>query len=643
MPSTSISPSASPQPTPKRTHSSLAPPIVAGAGLCSALLLCFLLCKKFRLKRASAADSKSPRRYSYAALKKATSKFSDSKRVGQGGFGSVYAGMLPGKQQVAVKLMDSGSLQGEREFQNELLVTEKLIDCEYVLKLLGFASSRKHMVLVYEYMCNGSLQDALLLKKDVRLRDWNCRFLIALDVARGIEYLHSRDPPIVHCDVKPSNVLLDGDMRAKIGDFGLARFKEVEGKRIEEVVVGDGMEDRVDGMEETESVTTMTTIGMDDFSICMDQSPESVFKVLSDEQSPIRSESQFVIFPKISEGRESVECSSRGHNETSCTEGEKELKEIVVQIEGDGVGQHDNSAAVNNYVMEWIGTEIRKERPQNGWIGDSSGNKVKSKAERKKKNKHFDWWMSLDEEKTKRRPAREWWKEEFSRDLVKKQKKKKRLRTENPDDEYVDSWWPMNEGSNKGRKCSRSGSKRSHGSLDWWLDSLSGESWRGIHNSYGSGSGEFPKSGAMSSTPSMRGTVCYVAPEYGGVADNVNLSDKCDVYSYGVLLLVIIAGRRPLQVTGSPMSEFKRANLVSWARHLARAGKLIELVDKSVQSVNQDQALCCIKVALLCLQKSPSRRPSMKEVVGMLSGSLSLPELPPELLPSPPLRHKKVR
>ncbi|GMH09064.1 hypothetical protein Nepgr_010904 [Nepenthes gracilis] len=129
----------------------------------------------------------------------------------------------------------------------------------------------------------------------------------------------------------------------------------------------------------------------------------------------------------------------------------------------------------------------------------------------------------------------------------------------------------------------------------------------------------------------MRGTVCYVAPEYSGGGD---LSEKCDVYSFGVLLLVLIAGRRPLQVT-STVSEYQRANLISWARRLARSGKLLDLVDKKIHSLNKDQAQLCITVALLCLQKSPGCRPSIKEVVGMLTGNLDPPALPIEFSPSP--------
>ncbi|KAK8537085.1 hypothetical protein V6N12_043263 [Hibiscus sabdariffa] len=206
-----------------------------------------------------------------------------------------------------------------------------------------------------------------------------------------------------------------------------------------------------------------------------------------------------------------------------------------------------------------------------------------------------------------------------------------------------ENWWPVDDElyMERKKKSKRNKSKGSVGSVDWLWEGLSGE----LRRARDSFSGEIPKSGGASSTPSMRGTVCYVAPEYGGGGD---VSEKCDVYSYGVVLLVLIAGRRPLQVTGSPMSEFQRANLISWARRLARTGKLIDLVDQNIQSLNREQALLCITVALLCLQKLPARRPSMKEVVGMLTGETEPPQLPTEFSPSPPSRYpfksrKKVR
>ena len=327
---------------------------------------------------------------------------------------------------------------------------------------------------------------------------------------------------------------------------------------------------------------------------------------------------------------------------------------------------------MKDYVMEWIGTEIKSERPKSEWIGpatdpaaaagNSSNNgynpgKVEKKVKKKSK-KQLDWWISMDNDeeksaksgkKEKRRPAREWWREEYCEELAKKKKKKMKQQKGGSDLENGDGdWWAQdNDMYSERRKKNKSRSRsRSRSSLDWWLEGLSGELRRPRRNgSHDSASGDIPRSGGgYSSTPSMRGTVCYVAPETGFGA---NPSEKCDVYSFGVTLLVLIAGRRPLQVTSSPMSEYQRANLLSWARHLARAGKLLELVDKNVQALDQEQAVLCITVALLCLQKIPARRPSMKEVVALLAGESDRPELPADLSPSPQSRfpfksHKRV-
>ncbi|KAJ0099266.1 hypothetical protein Patl1_20012 [Pistacia atlantica] len=484
--------------------------------------------------------------------------------------------------------MDSGSLQGEREFYNELFFASAIESNDHVVSVLGFSSDpkRHRMLLVYELMNNGNLQDALLHKKCPELMEWKKRFSVAVDIARAIAYLHSLNPPVIHGDIKPSNILLDQFFSAKIADFGLARLKsESENQKVElECNGGGGVED-CGSVAETESVnTTTTTTVYEELSIGLDQSPESFLKSTA---------------PVIQQSPEDVK--------------------------------------VKDYVIEWIGTEVKNERPKSNWIeGTSSSQKIDKK--KKKKQKRLDWWVSLDEDKEenvknlkrqKRRPAREWWKEEYCEELAKKKKKKtkKRQLGINSDDD----WWPADEEMNVERKKksrSRNRSKSSKGSLDWWLEGLSGD--------FSRASGEIPKSGGITSTPSMRGTVCYVAPEYNSGGD---LSEKSDVYSFGVLLLVLIAGRRPLQVTGSPMSEFQRANLLSWARHLARAGRLIELVDQAVvKSMDREQALLCITVALLCLQKSPARRPSMEEVVGMLTGVSEAPQLPAELSPSPPSR-----
>lgn len=486
--------------------------------------------------------------------------------------------------------------------------------------------------------------------------EWKKRFSVAVDIAKGLEYLHGLDQPIIHGDIKPSNILLDRCFSAKIGDFGLARLKL--DSQIDVVVVdgcdgaktnggSNGVEDYGSVVEETESVTT----GFEESNVGFDFSPEGFVKVESSPE-PVMVESPEG-FEKVSVSESNFDKAAVVVEEKQSSEKDWWLKQTVEKQNG----------GVKDYVIEWIGTEIKNERPKSDWTGtaSSSGGDQLGKAEKKKRKssrKQLEWWISMDEEKNakalkkkeKRRPAREWWKEEYCEELARKKKKKMKQQTKGTTSSDVDNgddWWPQAEEMYSERKKRNKSRSKSKSSLDWWLEGLSGELRRGRRNgSHDSGSGEIPKSGGFSSTPSMRGTVCYVAPEtgFGG-----NPSEKCDVYSFGVTLLVLIAGRRPLQVTSSPMSEYQRANLLSWARHLARAGKLVDLVDKSIQSLDREQALLCITVALLCLQKIPARRPSMKEVVGMLTGELELPQLPADLSPSPPQSrfpfktHKRVR
>ncbi|XAR66183.1 Non-specific serine/threonine protein kinase [Bertholletia excelsa] len=681
-----------PPPEPPRNDgrsNRLVAPLAGGVAAVFVLLIFFtILLRKLTRKRTFPSDSKPPYRFSYSELRRATFSFAAPQRLGQGGFGSVYRGTLGNpSQEVAVKLMDAGSLQGEREFQNELFFAGK-IESPYIVSVIGFCSDRKQrrMLLVYELMSNGSLQECLLHRKCEELKEWKKRFVMAICVARGLEYLHHHcDPPIIHGDIKPSNILLDRNFNAKIGDFGLARLRSedqceiavmnsgFEGKKeLECNGRGGGGEDNASMAEETESVTTTTVF--DEFNVGPNQSPDSFMRLTVVETSPEMVISGMAaaspetvdaealspgtsIFASPSEVLEKASVQEENFDRGSVGSGTESAKRVggrTRSLSGkDWWWKQDNGGAesgvVKDYVMEWIGNEIKKERPKNDWIGASSNSGPTGKPEKKKNKKRLEWWMTLDEEKNmkkeKRRPAREWWKEEYCEELSKKKKKKKQVHGTIIDGDSSENWWPKEEDFHDTRKKKRSRSRSSRGSVDWWLDGLSGELWRARHNSQDSASGEMPKSGGISSTPSMRGTVCYIAPEYGGGGD---LSEKCDVYSFGVLLLVIVAGRRPLQVTGSPMSEFQRANLLSWARHLARAGKLLDLVDQSIQSLDREQALLCCTVALLCLQKSPARRPSMKEVVGMLSGELESPQLPVEFSPSTPSRfpfksQKKVR
>ncbi|KAI5083734.1 hypothetical protein GOP47_0003477 [Adiantum capillus-veneris] len=165
-----------------------------------------------------------PTRYSYRELTKFTQNF--SKHLGSGGFGSVYEGVLPDGRRVAVKNLEMLS-QGQKEFLAEI-ATIGGISHVNIVNLYGFCLEKKHRLLVYEYMENGSLDKWLFCKEGEQRRQvmsWETRYSVALGTARGLAYLHEECPkPILHFDVKPQNILLDGNLDAKLADFGLAKL-----------------------------------------------------------------------------------------------------------------------------------------------------------------------------------------------------------------------------------------------------------------------------------------------------------------------------------------------------------------------------------------------------------------------------------
>ncbi|CAL5392987.1 unnamed protein product [Camellia sinensis] len=159
--------------------------------------------------------------FSYSELRKATNGFKEE--LGKGSFGAVYKGTLyKEKKLIAVKRLEKVVEEGEREFQAEMRAIGRRHHRNLV-RLLGYCIEGSKRLLVYEYMRNGSLAD--LLFKSTRRPDWNERIRIALNVARGILYLHEEcETPIIHCDIKPQNILMDEFWTAKISDFGLAKL-----------------------------------------------------------------------------------------------------------------------------------------------------------------------------------------------------------------------------------------------------------------------------------------------------------------------------------------------------------------------------------------------------------------------------------
>lgn len=166
--------------------------------------------------------------FNFSTLKIATNEFSNDNKLGQGGFGSVYKGVLPNGQEIAVKRLSGYSSQGEVEFKTEILLMAKL-QHRNLVTLVGFCSEGKERILVYEFLVNGSLDKFIFDPIKSTQLNWETRCNIISGTARGILYLHEDSRfRIIHRDLKASNVLLDEKMNPKVSDFGLARHFQLD-------------------------------------------------------------------------------------------------------------------------------------------------------------------------------------------------------------------------------------------------------------------------------------------------------------------------------------------------------------------------------------------------------------------------------
>ncbi|XP_073293142.1 putative serine/threonine-protein kinase-like protein CCR3 [Primulina huaijiensis] len=173
--------------------------------------------------------------FSFLDLQTATNKFSVENKIGAGSFGVVYKGKLVDGREVAIKRSETGPKtrkfqEKESAFDSELAFLSRLHH-KHLVRLIGFCEEKEERLLVYDYMKNGALYDHLhdtnnVQKSSSLVNSWKMRIKISLDAARGIEYLHNYAvPPIIHRDIKSSNILLDSNWTARVSDFGLSLMR----------------------------------------------------------------------------------------------------------------------------------------------------------------------------------------------------------------------------------------------------------------------------------------------------------------------------------------------------------------------------------------------------------------------------------
>ncbi|KAH9326572.1 hypothetical protein KI387_006750, partial [Taxus chinensis] len=203
-------------------------------GIALAFLLGIVVCRNNRRRNRSSVkildhstvlvpDSSKSHAFTPDEMLTATKNFSH--KIGQGGFGSVFWGELPGGNQIAVKVLSLFSKQGVAQFLNEIELLSR-VHHKNLVSLLGYCNESRDLMLVYQFMSGGSLNDHLYGPDAFKYPnlDWRTRLKIALHAAQGLEYLHvGCTPKIIHRDVKSANILLDSNLNGKLADFGLSK------------------------------------------------------------------------------------------------------------------------------------------------------------------------------------------------------------------------------------------------------------------------------------------------------------------------------------------------------------------------------------------------------------------------------------
>ncbi|CAN6462033.1 unnamed protein product [Victoria cruziana] len=222
---------------------------ITGIVVAAIILLAFAAClavhvtmKRRRSKQPLASEAKflgnssGCQTFRYSEITSITDNFRT--KIGEGGYGPVFHGCLQNGQNVAVKILSDKSRQGSKEFYTEVTLLSR-IHHKNLVSFFGYCDEAENMILVYEYIPMGNLQNVLSGRAEIML-SWNQRLQIALDAAQGLDYLHSGcKPGIIHRDIKSANILLNDKLEAKIADFGMSKSDIPDGAtHISTVVVG---------------------------------------------------------------------------------------------------------------------------------------------------------------------------------------------------------------------------------------------------------------------------------------------------------------------------------------------------------------------------------------------------------------------
>ncbi|KAL8267076.1 hypothetical protein R6Q59_004420 [Mikania micrantha] len=219
----------------KRLSKVIILPIVMAVSSIVALLVAFYAWKlKLKSKRKGSNDIKllnmlnrSSLNFKYSTIVKATNAFDEANKLGQGGFGTVYKGLLPNHREIAVKRLFLNQRHRAGDFYNEVNIISS-VDHKNLVKLVGFSCLGPESILIYEYLPNRSLNHFIFDAVRGKELNWGKRYDIIVGIAEGLAYLHENNKNrIIHRDIKAANILLDSRLNAKIADFGLARsFKQ---------------------------------------------------------------------------------------------------------------------------------------------------------------------------------------------------------------------------------------------------------------------------------------------------------------------------------------------------------------------------------------------------------------------------------